>query len=62
LGLTRANVATPTWQSAGSNPVINTVTLQVTGYTFKSLVPSVFGIRFGNIAFPPVSATMRSHL
>lgn len=62
LGLTLANVATPTWQSTGSNPVISTVTLQVTGYTFNSLVPSVFGIPFGSIAFPPVSATMRSHL
>jgi Flp pilus assembly protein TadG len=62
LGLTLAHVATPTWQTAGSNPVISTVTLQVTGYTFNSLVPSVFGMPFGNIAFPPVSATMRSHL
>lgn len=62
LGLSLANVPTPTWQVAGSNPVINTVTLQVTGYTFNSLFPSVFGISFGSIPFTPISATMRSHL
>lgn len=62
LGLTLANVPTPTWQIAGSNPVINTVTVQVTGYTFNSLFPSVFGIPFGNITFTNFSATMRSSL
>ena len=60
LGLTLANVSTPTWQTTGSNPVINTVTVQVTGYTFRPLVPSVFGTTFGNIPYSPISATMRS--
>ena len=62
LGLSLANVPTPTWQSSGSNPVIRTVTVQITGYTFNSFFPSVFGMSFGNIPFTPISATMRSHL
>jgi hypothetical protein len=62
LGLTLANVPPPTWQSAGSNPVIRTVTVQITGYKFTSLLPSVFGVNFGTIPITPISATMRSHL
>lgn len=62
LGLTPGNVPAPTWQNTGFNPVISTVTVQVTGYSFKSLFPNVFGITFGNIPFSPISATMRSHL
>jgi hypothetical protein len=49
-------------QTAGTNPVINTVTVRIEGYTFNSLFPSVFGISFGNIPFNPISATMRSYL
>lgn len=56
------HVPNPTWQTAGTNPVINTVTVRIQGYTFNSLFPSVFGISFGNIPFPPISATMRSYL
>lgn len=62
LGLSLANVPTPTWQVAGTNPVINTVTVQVTGYTFNTMLPRVFSINFSNIPFAPISATMRSHL
>lgn len=62
LGLSLANVPTPTWQIAGSNPVISTVTVQITGYTFNSLIPGVFGIPIGNIPFSNISATMRSTL
>lgn len=62
LGLTNSHVPDPTWQTAGTNPVINTVTVQIEGYTFNSLFPSVFGISFGNIPFTPISATMRSYL
>ncbi|MBT9476796.1 TadE family protein [Polaromonas sp.] len=62
LGLTTSHVPDPTWQTAGTNPVINTVTVQIEGYTFNSLFPSVFGISFGNIPFNPISATMRSYL
>ncbi|MDQ3060669.1 MAG: pilus assembly protein [Pseudomonadota bacterium] len=62
LGLTAVQVPDPTWQAVGTNPVINTVTVQISGYTFHSLVPSVFGISLDNIPFPSISATMRSHL
>ncbi|MDP2254495.1 MAG: pilus assembly protein [Polaromonas sp.] len=62
LGLTTAHVPDPTWQTAGTNPVINTVTVRIQGYTFNSLFPSVFGISFGSIPFTPISATMRSYL
>lgn len=66
-GLIVANVApTPTcapnpcWQSAGSEPSMNMVTITVTGYTFHSLVTSVFGVTFGDIPYGDISATMRS--
>lgn len=60
--LTAANVATPTWRAAGSDPVINTVTVRVTGYQFRPLVPAMFGARFATITFNDISATMRSPL
>jgi hypothetical protein len=59
-GLTAGNVATPTWQTSGANPVINTVTVTVTGFTFHPLVTGVFGTAFGDIPFHDISATMRS--
>jgi Flp pilus assembly protein TadG len=63
LGLSvAAHVPAPTWQTEGTNPVINTVTVRVTNYTFQSIFPSVFGINFGNIPFGVISATMRAPL
>lgn len=65
LGLSTANVPVATcctWQTAGSNPVINTVTVRISGYTFNSLFTSVLGIRFGAIRYSEITATMRSHL
>ncbi|SFC26594.1 TadE-like protein [Polaromonas sp. OV174] len=62
LGLTTSHVPDPTWQTAGTNPVINTVTVRIQGYTFNSLFPSVFGIPFGSITFSNITATMRSYL
>ena len=62
-GLTVAKVSIPPWQQIGSNPVINTVKVTVTGYKFHSLFASVFGVTFGDIngdiPFGPISATMR---
>jgi Flp pilus assembly protein TadG len=46
--------------TAGSNPVINTVTITVNGYTFRPLFNSVFGKAFGNITYSDISATMRA--
>lgn len=66
LGLTSTQVLTPTWQTAGSNPLINTVTVTVSGYQFKPLFGSVFGLSFagtsGTITYSNISATMRSPL
>ena len=66
-GLTLANVPAATcctWQLTGTSPVINTVTVRVTGYTFHALFASVFGATFGNangdITFSTITATMRA--
>ena len=60
--LTVAQVSTipPTWLTTGSNPVINTVKITVTGYTFHSMFTTVFGVTFGDITYGDISATMRS--
>jgi len=63
-GLAVANVATPTWQTTGADPLINTVKITVTGYKFRPLVASVFGVAFsdvnGDIPYGDISASMRS--
>jgi hypothetical protein len=59
-GLTLANVPDPAWSSTGAYPAVNTVTVSVTGFTFRSLFPRVFGLAFGNITYGPIRATMRS--
>ncbi|WP_198087920.1 TadE/TadG family type IV pilus assembly protein [Variovorax sp. E3] len=66
-GLSLSNVPAGsccTWQSAGSNPIITTVTVRVTGYTFHSLFPSVMGVVFtganGDLVFSDITATMRA--
>lgn len=62
VGLTTANVPTPTWQTAGSLPVINTVTVRISGYTFSPIMNSIFGQTFGPITFGDITATMRTIL
>jgi Flp pilus assembly protein TadG len=66
-GLSIANVPAGsccTWQSAGANPIITTVTVRVSSYTFHSLFPSVTGVVFadanGDIVFSDITATMRA--
>ena len=61
-GLSTSNVPDPTWQSAGADPVITTVTVEVSGYSFQPMMPSVFGIPLGPYAYSAIRATMRSHL
>jgi Flp pilus assembly protein TadG len=64
-GLTTAQVSDPTWQNAGSLPVINTVRVTISGYTFQPMFSGAFGATFfggGSITFSPITATMRSHL
>jgi hypothetical protein len=66
-GLSLSNVPSGsccTWQSSGAGPIITTVTVRVSSYTFHSLFPSVIGVVFananGNIVFSEISATMRA--
>jgi len=59
-GLSLSNVPDPAWGKTGSYPVLNTVTVSVTGYTFVPMVGSVFGLNLGTITFGPIRATMRS--
>ncbi len=58
--LAAANVPAPTWQAAGSAPLINTVTIRVTGYQFRPMIGNMFGARFTTVTFNDISATMRS--
>ena len=60
IGLTTAQVPDPVWTWEGAAPVINTVRIEISGYTFIPLVASVFGLNFGNLTFAPISATMRA--
>lgn len=70
IGLTLANVPVPSpddqgccsWQTAGSAPVINTVTVRITGYQFRPMFASVFGVGFPTVTYSPITATMRSYL
>ncbi len=68
LNLSLANVpdGNITWATRGSNPLINTVTVEVTGYAFRPLLSSAFGVQFGNsagvIPYGPIRATMRAQL
>jgi len=78
LNLSLANVPAPTdppsptdcctWQEVtttpvnGSSKVIKTVTVRITGYTFNSIFTNAFGLPFGAITFPAISATMRTYL
>ena len=62
LGLSTLNVPNPTWQTAGTNPVINTVTVRISGYTFNSMFTTVLGVPFGAFTFSDITATMRSYL
>lgn len=51
------------WQTTGALPVINTVTVTVTGYHFTSPVSGVFGLQLftnGGINFGNITATMRT--
>ena len=55
-----AHVPDPTWQDAGADPVIHTVTIQVSNYSFQSMFTNVFGVNFPALQFSAIQATMRS--
>lgn len=63
-GLGISNVPNPTWANVGSSPSINTVTIRITGYSFKPLISNLFGFTLGNAAgeipYADISATMRT--
>ncbi|ROZ76634.1 TadE/TadG family type IV pilus assembly protein [Ramlibacter sp. WS9] len=61
-GLSTSHVPNPTWQTAGSAPVINTVRVTISGYTFTPMLANAFGMPFGTLTYSDVSATMRSYL
>jgi Flp pilus assembly protein TadG len=62
ISLTTSQVPDPVWQLAGTSPVINTVTVRITGYTFTPLFATVFGVNFGSITYADITATMRAPL
>jgi hypothetical protein len=59
-GLSLSNVPDPVWSTTGSYPVVNTVTVSVTGFRFVPLAGNVFGMTLSTIVFSPIQATMRS--
>lgn len=61
-GLTLAMVQAPVWQTAGTNPLINTVTVRVANFQFKPLSNTVFGLPFGPFNFGTITASMRAPL
>lgn len=61
-GLTLAMVQAPVWQTAGTNPLISTVTVRVANFQFKPLANSVFGLPFGPFNFSAITASMRAPL
>lgn len=65
-GLTASHVPDPTWQDITGTPVngsatpMKTVTVRISGYQFKSVFVTAFGIPFGTVTFSDITATMRN--
>lgn len=67
-GLTTAMVSVCDWmrcpgthQAQGSDPVVNLVTVTISGYTFQSIVPFVTA-NLSSFTFSPISTTMKGNL
>ncbi|MDH0048071.1 TadE/TadG family type IV pilus assembly protein [Comamonas terrigena] len=62
-GLTTGSV-TCSWQTAGTYPLINTVTVTVNNYRFQFMTASVFGLKLGDandgLTLSNIAATMRT--
>lgn len=56
------SMVSATWPAAplGINPPITTVRVTITGYSFQSMWPAVFGLPFGTLPYSDIAATMRS--
>lgn len=61
LGLSTDQVSAVWATSSGTEPVITTVTVQISGYAFQSLFVSVLGLPFGSVPYSTIQATMRVH-
>jgi Flp pilus assembly protein TadG len=60
IGLDTGQVQIAWPAPTGAAPVINTVTIRVSGYTFSPMFTNAFGLNFSNILYGDISATMRS--
>ena len=60
IGLATSQVAVSWPPPTGINPAISTVNVQISGYSFQSLLGSAFGLPFGTVAYSTIRATMRS--
>lgn len=61
-GLSLSQVGQPVWATTGANPLINTVSISVSGYVFRPLLAGVFGVAFANLTYNDIAAVMRSPL
>lgn len=61
-GLSLSQVGQPVWATTGANPLINTVSITVSGYVFRPLLTGVFGVAFANLTYNDIGAVMRSPL
>jgi hypothetical protein len=61
-GLSTSHVPDPVWQTAGTAPVINTVTVRISGYQFTPMLSSAFGLPINGVTYSDITATMRSYL
>ena len=62
LGLTLARVPTPSWQTVGVDPLMQTVTVRVSGYSFTPLFTGTLGLPMSSLTYSDISATMRAAL
>ncbi len=62
LGLSTSQVSVSWPSPSGTNPAISTVVVQVSGYSFQSILNSAFGLPFGTVPFSTIQARMRSHV
>ena len=59
LATSMVSAAWPATQ-LGTNPPISMVRVTITGYSFQSMWPSVFGLPLGAMTYSDIVATMRS--
>lgn len=60
----KTSAVTCSWQTAGTYPLINTVTVTVNSYRFQFMTASVFGLKLGDandgLTLSNITATMRT--